>query len=448
MCCLVTVVSNPTCEGFGANLSLNEEQLVTVTSEGVESTFAAHLLFGTYLLGSLALPTLNNTKDSRLIVVSSGGMYNTKFPSWSTATSTGSAAYDGQMAYAYSKRGQVILCEEWAKLHPGVKIVSCHPGWTITDGVEKAYGESKKYLEPLRSLWEGSEGIAWLLVEPDVTKIESGAFYLDRKTQPKHLPGLLYGENEFTKNTPAEVFEMMLTLQVWASSELRPTAQQLEEARARTKPLVAMSTPIDLQAFMGTWYVLASIPTPFEAGASDCVEEYVWSESKQRVNVTFTFTPPDAKSPSQFKQHGTVQNAPVNTFWAVNPKLVGLYLPLGLSYLVLHVASDGAFCLVGVPDRSYLWVMTRSRPSAFKEVGAGVVKAYNMSSLEGTPLEGVEQSEKRRAEWDVLHIALQRAEALGFDLTKVQRVPWSEEPVQSEPVDVAVVTQNPAAAGK
>jgi hypothetical protein len=33
-------------------------------------TFAAHLLFGTYLLGSLAMETLEATEDSRLIVVS------------------------------------------------------------------------------------------------------------------------------------------------------------------------------------------------------------------------------------------------------------------------------------------------------------------------------------------------------------------------------------------
>ncbi len=87
-----------------------------LTKEGVEVTFAAHLLFGTYLLGKLALPYLESavrggSHEGRLIVVSSGGMYNTKFPSWEDATSTGNAPYDGQFAYAYAKRGQVLLCE-------------------------------------------------------------------------------------------------------------------------------------------------------------------------------------------------------------------------------------------------------------------------------------------------------------------------------------------------
>ena len=109
-----------------AGALLNE---LTLTEEGVETTFAAHLLFGTYLLGTLAMPTLQATPSSRLVVVSSGGMYNTKFPSWAEATSTGPGKYDGQFAYARAKRGQVLLCEHWAEqVGDGVKIVSCHPG--------------------------------------------------------------------------------------------------------------------------------------------------------------------------------------------------------------------------------------------------------------------------------------------------------------------------------
>ena len=59
----------------------------------------------------LALPILERTLSSRVIVVSFGGMYNTKFPSWDIATSR-RGKFDGQLSYAYAKRGQVLLCEE------------------------------------------------------------------------------------------------------------------------------------------------------------------------------------------------------------------------------------------------------------------------------------------------------------------------------------------------
>ena len=169
----------PRLDGLVCNAGLlaNEK---TLTNEQVEITLAVHLLFGTYLLGKLALPLLEATPGSKLIAVSSGGMYNTKFPAWDIASNTGETNYDGQLVYAYAKRGQVLLMEEWAKQHPLVKCVSCHPGWTYTEGVEAAYGANKKYLEPLRSLWEGAEGIVYLLVE-DAAKLEGGALYLDRK---------------------------------------------------------------------------------------------------------------------------------------------------------------------------------------------------------------------------------------------------------------------------
>lgn len=107
-----------------------------VTSEGVETIIAAHLLFGTYLLGKLALPLLSQTEGSRLIVVSSGGMYNSNFPSWEDAVTMTPAlegtGFNGQMTYCVAKRGQVLLCEQWAEQYKGkVKIVSCHPGIPI-----------------------------------------------------------------------------------------------------------------------------------------------------------------------------------------------------------------------------------------------------------------------------------------------------------------------------
>jgi len=206
-----------------AGALLNEK---TLTSENVEVTFASHLLFGTYLLGCLAMPVLEHTPESRLVAVSSGGMYNTGFPEWETATATGQATYSGQLAYAYAKRGQVMLMERWAAEHPQVKCVSCHPGWTDTPGVDEAYGSQKKYLEPLRSLYEGSEGIAWLCVAPN-DRLESGAFYLDREPQTKHMAGVFFTEGSFTKNTPSEADDMMLRLGQ-AAHEVLAAAKSVE----------------------------------------------------------------------------------------------------------------------------------------------------------------------------------------------------------------------------
>jgi dehydrogenase/reductase SDR family protein 12 len=196
------------CLVCNAGAILNERK---ETSDGYEVTFASHFLGGSYLLSELLLPQLKAADQGRVVFVSSGGMLTERFPDWKTAINEDKETYDGFKQYAYAKRGQVILAEEFTKMYPEITWVSCHPGWAQTTGVDETFGDTKKYLEPLRDEWQGAEGIAWLM-SADRAKLESGAFYLDRKPQKKHISGLFMTEGSLTKNTPAEVNEMMENL--------------------------------------------------------------------------------------------------------------------------------------------------------------------------------------------------------------------------------------------
>lgn len=191
-----------------AGVLLNER---TESSDGHEVTFAAHLLGGSYLLPQLLLPQLQAAGAARVITVTSGGMYNFRLPSWDLLTSEKSVKYNGVNVYAYAKRGQVLLAEQRSKDLPEITWVTVHPGWADTDAVDEAFGDNKKYLMPLREPWEGAEGVTWLM-GADKSRLESGAFYLDRMTQPKHIAGPFFTEGSYTKNRPAEVSEMMQKL--------------------------------------------------------------------------------------------------------------------------------------------------------------------------------------------------------------------------------------------
>lgn len=194
------------CLVCNAGVLLNEKKL---TSDGNEVTLGSHLLGGSFLLPTLLYPQLKAADGGRVVFVSSGGMYNSKFPKWSVATSE--TSYDGNLAYSYAKRGQVLLAERWSKERSDVTWVSCHPGWTATPAVDLAYGESKKYLEPMRTTWEGAEGITWL-ISTDSANLKSGEFYLDRTPQRKHIAGAFMTDGSFTKNTEKEVDEMIENL--------------------------------------------------------------------------------------------------------------------------------------------------------------------------------------------------------------------------------------------
>jgi len=136
-------------------------------------------------------------------------MYNYKLPSWDALTSSDkSAKFDGVSAYAYAKRGQVLLAERWAKEFPDVKFATVHPGWSDTNAVDEAFGDAKKYLNPLREPWEGAEGICWM-VGTKSSNLQSGELYLDRAVQPKHISGPFFTEGSFTKNSEAEVDDFL-----------------------------------------------------------------------------------------------------------------------------------------------------------------------------------------------------------------------------------------------
>lgn len=362
-----------------AGALLNEK---TFTGEGIEVTFASHFLFGTYLLGSLAMPLLKATGNARLIVVSSGGMYNTRFPDWATATSTGSGKYDGTLAYAYAKRGQVLLCERWATANPDIKIVSSHPGWTDTPGVEEAFGDDAKYLKPLRTQAEGSEGIVWLCaVAPE--KIQPGAFYLDREPQVKHMAGPFFTEGSATKNTVQQVDGMMVDLENWANGR--------QSLPPRGMPLKAMDRLIELERFMGRWYVLANIPTYFDKGTINNTEDYVWDDKKKTIEVAFSYQKSKTAKTDVVQQRCTVANDS-KTEWALSPKIGLFYIPLGIPYLILDCAEDYSTCIVGVPDRSYIWIMTRTKGDVVKSVKEGLMKraeefGYNTRNIVTVPQE-------------------------------------------------------------
>jgi len=335
----------------------------TLTDEGLEVTFASHLLTGAYLLGSLALPALAASKG-RLLLVSSGGMYNTKFPDWDTANAL-KGKYDGQLAYAYMKRGQVLLAEQWAKAHPDVKVVSCHPGWASTDGVDKAYGSKKSMLEPMRTPWEGAEGMCWLLAA-SLEEIESGAFYLDREPQVKHMAGPFFTEGSFTKNSDEEVADLMAKLEAWTSGE-RPSVQELCDrhkafdigqcVRQEAGKLQPLDRVIEIPRFMGQWYVISHVPTFIDRNTVNGIENYTWDEEKQLINVVFTYMNAEQTKTSEVLQTAKVVNS-TGTEWQLTVKLGPC--PIKLAYLIIYCAEDYHTCIVGNPDRSVLYIMART----------------------------------------------------------------------------------------
>jgi NAD(P)-dependent dehydrogenase (short-subunit alcohol dehydrogenase family) len=157
-----------------------------VSPQGLEQTVASQVV-GPFLLTGLLEGALKAGAPSRVLWVSSGGMYSE--PLRVDHLELPAGHYDGTVAYARAKRAQVTLAELWAaRLAPaGVAVHAMHPGWADTPGVERSLPTFRKVVGPLlRTAAEGADTLVWLAVDPAPLEGPSGRFWLDRRPRPVH----------------------------------------------------------------------------------------------------------------------------------------------------------------------------------------------------------------------------------------------------------------------
>ena len=155
------------------------------TPEGLELTFATHVL-GPHLLTARLREALEASDEARVIWVSSGGMLtrrlNVEDPNWRDRD------YDAVLAYAETKRAQVVLAELWAEEFAGTSVAvnSMHPGWADTPAVKSSLPRFHQITEAvLRSPEEGADTIVWLAASP-AAEGETGSFFFDREAVRTH----------------------------------------------------------------------------------------------------------------------------------------------------------------------------------------------------------------------------------------------------------------------
>jgi dehydrogenase/reductase SDR family member 12 len=167
----------------------------TLSPDGIELTFAVNVL-APFLLTAELLGPLRRATPSRIINVSSGGMYAQRLNADDLQSTQD---FSGTAAYARTKRAEVVLTEMWAdRLRPdGIAVNAMHPGWADTAGVRSSLPRFYRLTRPLlRTPAEGADTIVWLAAAPKAAQA-SGGFWHDRVRRPVHLlPS--------TRETPAD----------------------------------------------------------------------------------------------------------------------------------------------------------------------------------------------------------------------------------------------------
>ena len=120
-------------------------------------------------------------------------------------------------------------------------------------------------------------------------------------------------------------------------------------------PTIPTVDRLDLQRFMGDWYVIASIPTVFEKEAFNAVETYRLDEDGS-VETTFRFNKGGFDGPEKvYTSRAFVFDTDSNAHWGMQ-----FVWPFKAEYRVVYLADDYSRTVIGRSKRDYVWIMARA----------------------------------------------------------------------------------------
>ena len=141
---------------------------------------------------------------------------------------------------------------------------------------------------------------------------------------------------------------------------------------------------VDLNRFMGDWYVIANIPTFLERDAYNAVESYALDDDGN-IPTTFTFNKGAFDGPKKtYTPKGFVRDQQSKAEWGMQ-----FIWPIKADYRIVYLNEDYTQVIIGRNARDYVWLMAR------------------------TPT--IDDADYERL--------VQEIAQLGYDVTKLQKVP-------------------------
>ena len=149
-------------------------------------------------------------------------------------------------------------------------------------------------------------------------------------------------------------------------------------------PPIRTASYVDIERFMGDWYVLGNIPTFIEKSAYNSLESYALA-SNGDIDTTFRFNKGALDGPEkEYHPTGFVRDTETNAVWGMQ-----FIWPFKAEYRVLFVSDDYSECIIGRSKRDYLWIMARA-PDLPQErydalVAIAVAEGYDSALIRRVP---------------------------------------------------------------
>ncbi len=134
---------------------------------------------------------------------------------------------------------------------------------------------------------------------------------------------------------------------------------------------------LDLEKFMGKWYVISLIPNYFEKGAENAYDYY---ELNDNGTIDITYQATRNGKIKTLRQRGIVSSES-NARWKV--KFLKPFIPFFKApYEVILVDSNYTYMAVGYPNNDYGWIMARDtviQDDLYNEIIEKLDKDFNYS---------------------------------------------------------------------
>jgi len=149
-------------------------------------------------------------------------------------------------------------------------------------------------------------------------------------------------------------------------------------------PPLQMVKKVDLPKFMGDWWVIANIPTLVEKNCFNALEQYELRPDGD-IDIRFSCYKDSFEGKKKNYQFlGIIKDKESSAEWRVQP-----FWPIKLPYLVIDLAPDYSYTVIGYPSRNYLWILAREKKlpdSIYEEILARLkAQHYDLSKIQKVP---------------------------------------------------------------
>ena len=144
---------------------------------------------------------------------------------------------------------------------------------------------------------------------------------------------------------------------------------------------------VDINRFMGDWYVIANIPTFIEKDAYNAIESYRL-EDDGTVATTFRYNKGSLDGPlKEYHPRGFIRDKKSNAVWDMQ-----FFWPFKAEYRIIYLSEDYTKTVIGRTKRDYVWIMAR-KPAISPEEYAQITEflqtqGYDISKLQKVPQGG------------------------------------------------------------